>query len=84
MTMTHAPGSACDTDEWISIVYDWAPGVKEAEKPQGIVLRLLNELMKIQEPGYGLYDKIAEGFGTVSYTHLDVYKRQDIFDHVVA
>ena len=54
VTMTHAPGSACDTDEWISIVYDWAPGVKEAEKPQGIVLRLLNELMKIQEPGYGL------------------------------
>ena len=48
VTMTHAPGSACDTDEWISIVYDWAPGVKEAEKPQGIVLRLLNELMKKQ------------------------------------
>ena len=52
VTMTHAPGSACDTDEWISIVYDWAPGVKEAEKPQGIVLRLLNELMKI---GAGLW-----------------------------
>ena len=34
VTMTHAPGSACDTDEWISVVYDWAPGVKEAEKPQ--------------------------------------------------
>ena len=22
VTMTHAPGSACDTDEWISIVYE--------------------------------------------------------------
>ena len=65
VTMTHAPGSACDTDEWISIVYDWAPGVKEAEKPQGIVLRILNELMKIQEPGYVLYDKIAEGFDKI-------------------
>ena len=48
VTMTHAPGSACDTDEWISVVYDWAPGVKEAEKPQGIVLRILNELMKVR------------------------------------
>lgn len=37
-------------------------GVKEAEKPQGIVLRILNELMKVQEPGYKLYDKIVEGF----------------------
>lgn len=62
VTLTHAPGSACDTTEWISIVYDWAPGVKEAEKPQGIVLNLLNELMKVQEPGYELYDKITEGF----------------------
>ena len=60
--MTHAPGSPCDTDKWISVVYDWAPGVKEAEKPQGIVLRILNELMKVQEPGYKLYDKIVEGF----------------------
>lgn len=51
VTMTHAPGSPCDTDKWISVVYDWAPGVKEAEKPQGIVLRILNELMKVQEPG---------------------------------
>ena len=50
VTMTHAPGSPCDTDKWISVVYDWAPGVKEAEKPQGIVLRILNELMKVQEP----------------------------------
>ena len=65
VTMTHAPGSACDTDEWISVVYDWAPGVKEAEKPQGIVLRILNELMKVQEPGYVLYDKISEGFDKI-------------------
>ena len=62
VTMTHAPGSPCDTDKWISVVYDWAPGVKEAEKPQGIVLRILNELMKVQEPGYKLDDKIVEGF----------------------
>ena len=62
VTMTHAPGSPCDKDKWISVVYDWAPGVKEAEKPQGIVLRILNELMKVQEPGYKLYDKIVEGF----------------------
>lgn len=76
VTMTHAPGSACDTDEWISIVYDWAPGVKEAEKPQGIVLRLLNELMKIQEPGYGLYDKIAEGFGKIDEIIAEAVKDQ--------
>ena len=76
VTMTHAPGSACDTDEWISIVYDWAPGVKEAEKPQGIVLRLLNELMKIQEPGYGLYDKIAEGFDKIDEIIAEAVKDQ--------
>mgnify|MGYP000615240667 CR=1 FL=1 len=35
-------------------------GVREAEKPQGIVLRILNELMKVQEPGYKLYDKIVK------------------------
>ena len=60
VTMTHAPGSACDTDEWISVVYDWAPGVKEAEKPQGIVLRILNELMKVQEPGWLFAEKYSE------------------------
>lgn len=62
VTMTHAPGSPCDCEEWISVVYDWAPGVKEAQKPQGIVLDILNELMKAQEPGYTLYNSIKEGF----------------------
>lgn len=52
VTMTHAPGSPCDTDKWISVVYDWAPGVKEAEKASGNRTSYLNELMKVQEPGY--------------------------------
>lgn len=76
VTLTHALGSACDTTEWISIVYDWAPGVKEAEKPQGIVLNLLNELMKVQEPGYELYDKITEGFHKIDAIIEEAVKDQ--------
>ena len=76
VTMTHAPGSACDTDEWISVVYDWAPGVKEAQKPQGIVLGILNELMKAQEPGYTLYSSIKEGFEKIDDIIAEAVKKQ--------
>ena len=43
------------------IVYDWADTVNEKDKPQGIVLNILNELMKVQEPDYPLYDAIVAG-----------------------
>ena len=76
VTMTHAPGSPCDCEEWISVVYDWAPGVKEAQKPQGIVLDILNELMKAQEPGYTLYNSIKEGFEKIDDIIAEAVKKQ--------
>ena len=76
VTMTHAPGSPCDCEEWISVVYDWAPGVKEAQKPQGIVLGILNELMKAQEPGYTLYSSIKEGFEKIDDIIAEAVKKQ--------
>ena len=68
VTMTHDPSSACNDDTMYPIVYDWADTVNEKDKPQGIVLHILNELMKVQEPDYQLYDAVAAG--PVSYTHL--------------
>lgn len=65
ITLTHTPGSACDDETMYSIVYDWADDVNEKDKPQGIVLAILNELMKAQEPEYALYDAVAEGLEKV-------------------
>lgn len=61
ITMTHNPDSACNDDSMIPVVYDWADTVNEKDKPQGIVLRVLNEIMKVQESNYKLYDGIADG-----------------------
>lgn len=61
ITMTHNPDSACNDSSMIPIVYDWNDAVNEAEKPQGIVLRILNELMHAQEPDYSKYEAICEG-----------------------
>jgi len=61
ITLTHTHGSACDDENMIPIVYSWEDETDEKEKPQGIVLSLLNELMLMQEPEYMLYDVICEG-----------------------
>lgn len=61
ITMTHNPDSACNDASMIPVVYDWADTVNEKDKPQGIVLRVLNELMKLQEPNYKMYDAMADG-----------------------
>lgn len=65
ITLTHTPGSKCDDSSMNPWIYDWADTVDEKEKPQGIVLAVLNELMKIQEPDYKLYDAINEGLDKV-------------------
>lgn len=59
--MTHTPGSACDDSSLNPIVYSWEDDTNEKDKPQGIVLNILNELMKAQEPDYKLYDAVADG-----------------------
>ena len=60
ITMTHNPDSIC-AKEFDSIVYNWEPETNENERPQGIVMRILNEVMKAQEPGYAKYDAILDG-----------------------
>ncbi len=61
VTLTHNADAACNDASMIPIVYDWADHVKEKDKPQGIILELLNELMEVQESKYALYDVIADG-----------------------
>uniref|UniRef100_UPI000A418862 SIS domain-containing protein n=1 Tax=Clostridium sp. NkU-1 TaxID=1095009 RepID=UPI000A418862 len=61
ITMTHNPDSACNDDSMMPVIYDWSDHVNEKEKPQGIVLRVLNELMKAQEPDYIKYGAIKDG-----------------------
>ncbi len=61
ITLTHTLGSACDDSSMIPIIYSWKDSTNEKEKPQGIVLSLLNELLKKQESNYSLYDAINQG-----------------------
>lgn len=61
ITLTHNETSACNDSSMFPIVYGWGNDTNEKDKPQGIVLNVLNELMKIQEPDYKLYDAIADG-----------------------
>jgi fructoselysine-6-P-deglycase FrlB-like protein len=59
--MTHNPESLCAQEKYNPVVYSWEDSTNENERPQGIVLRVLNELMKAQEPGYSKYDAIRDG-----------------------
>lgn len=65
MAMTHTKGSKVDKEEYGSIVYDWADGVPEADKPQGITLTYLNELLYQQEKNEVLYEAINKGMGQI-------------------
>lgn len=65
ITLTHTPGSACDDKSMIPWVYDWSDEANEKDKPQGIVLALLNELLHAQEPEYKLYDVVNEGLDKI-------------------
>ena len=61
VAMTHTPGSACDDSSLNPIVYSWEDDTNENERPQGIVMRVLNELMKLQEPSYTKYEAVLDG-----------------------
>ena len=61
VAMTHTPGSACDDSSLNPIVYSWEDDTNEKERPQGIVMRVLNELMKLQEPSYTKYEAVLDG-----------------------
>lgn len=61
ITMTHNPDSVCAEERMNPIVYDWSDDTNEKERPQGIVLRILNELLKAQEPSYTKYEAVLDG-----------------------
>lgn len=61
ITMTHNPESVCAGESMNPVVYDWADAVNEKEKPQGIVMRILNELLSIQEASYKKYEAVKAG-----------------------
>lgn len=61
ITMTHNPESVCAQEDMNPIVYDWSDETDEKERPQGLVMRILNELLKVQETGYKKYDAILDG-----------------------
>ena len=61
ITMTHNPESICAQEEMNPIVYSWEDSTNEKDRPQGIVMRILNELMKMQEPSYTKYEAILDG-----------------------
>ena len=65
ITMTHNPASICAQDDMNPIVYSWEDSTDEKDKPQGIVMRILNELMKLQEPAYTKYEAILDGLTKV-------------------
>ena len=61
ITMTHNPESICAQDDMNPVVYSWEDDTNEKDRPQGIVMRVLNELMKMQEPGYTKYEAVLDG-----------------------
>ena len=65
ITMTHDPSSACAKEKMNPIVYDWSDQTEEKERPQGLVLRILNELMSLQESSYTKYDAVKEALEKV-------------------
>ncbi len=60
ITMTHNPDSICAKD-FDSIVYNWETETNENERPQGFVLRILNEVMNAQERNYKKYNAVLDG-----------------------
>lgn len=65
LTMTHNKNSTCAQEEFNPIVYSWENETNEKERPQGIVLRVLNELLKMQEPSYSKYNAVLDGLEKV-------------------
>ncbi len=61
ITMTHNPDSICAEESLNPVVYSWADNVNEKDKPQGIVMRILNELMHEQEASYQKYEAVKAG-----------------------
>lgn len=61
ITLTHNPSSVCAQEDMNPILYSWEEETDEKDRPQGIVMRILNELLRMQEPCYKKYDAILDG-----------------------
>ena len=66
ITLTHTPDSLCAAESMNPIVYPWEDDTEERDRPQGIVLRILNELLHLQEPGYQKYDAVKNGLEKIT------------------
>ncbi len=67
VALTFNAGSKLDLQlpDYTSIVYEWGEGVSSRNKPEGIVLALMNELLAQNEPGYALYEAINNGLDKI-------------------
>lgn len=61
ITYTHTPGSACDSEKFHAIVYDWEPETLQKDRPLGLNYSIINELIHRQEPEYKLYEGMKDG-----------------------
>lgn len=83
VAMTNCSGSKVDRDDFNTIVYEWQNETLQKDKPQGIVMRMLNELMRHQEPDYAKYDLMRDGLervdGIVRNAEQKVLNRTRLF-----
>ena len=61
ITYIHTPGSACDSEKFHAIVYDWEPETLQKDRPLGLNYSIINELIHRQEPEYKLYEGMKDG-----------------------
>ena len=79
ITMTHNPNSICAQEDMNPVVYSWEDDTNEKERPQGIVMRVLNELMKLQEPSYTKYEQFYTQPATLIDNVVDTMGAGDSF-----
>ena len=63
IAMTFKKGSKIDKtmDGYMTWVYDWGENVSSKEKPEGMVLALMNELLHQTDKSYSHYEAINDG-----------------------
>ena len=75
ITLTHNADSPCNDPSMYPYIYEWSEDAREIDKPQGVVLSILNELLHLQEPEYSLYDVICESFEKIDAIIADAMKK---------
>lgn len=75
ISLTHNTESPCNDQEFYPYIYEWSEDADEIDKPQGVVLSILNELMYAQEEDYKLYDLIKDGFTKIDMIIKEAMKK---------